>query len=72
MNIPIGLIFIAFACALFPLGAWGRAHADSLVVDTIQGDDRDRRVAVLRRGALTCQLVALVFLAFGFWVIAAG
>ena len=37
-----------------------------------EGDERDRRIAVLRRGALTCQVVALVFLAFGFWVIAAG
>lgn len=72
MNIAIGLIFLAFACALFPLGAWGKAHADSLVVDAIQGDERDQRIAVLRRGALTCQIVALVFVAFGFWVIAAG
>lgn len=72
MNIPIGLIFIAFACALFVLGSWGRAHSDSLVVDAIQGEERDRRIAVLRRGAMTCQVVALVFLAFGFWVIAAG
>ncbi|WP_110206786.1 hypothetical protein [Nocardioides daejeonensis] len=49
------------ACILLPLGAWGRAQADSLVVDAIQGQERDERIAVLRRGALTCQVLSVVF-----------
>ncbi|MDN5745203.1 MAG: hypothetical protein L0H31_08775 [Nocardioidaceae bacterium] len=54
------------AIALFPLGAWGKAHADTLVIDAIQGEEREHRIAVLRRGALTCQVMSLIFLAAGF------
>lgn len=52
---------LVVACVLFPLGVWGRAQADDLVVDALPSDEREHRIAVLRRGALTCQVVAVVF-----------
>lgn len=53
---------LAVACFLFPLGVWGRAHADGLVVDALPSEEREHRISVLRRGALTCQVVAGVML----------
>lgn len=60
------LTCFAVACVCFPLGVWGRANAPTLVVSSILGEDRDHRITVLRRGALTCQVVAVVFAAAGF------
>ncbi len=51
---------LAVACLLFPLGVWGRAQAHDLVVDALPSEEREHRIAVLRRGALTCQVVAVV------------
>lgn len=64
------LTCLFMACVLFPLGVWGTAHADSLVVDAIQGEEREHRIVVLRRGARTCQVVAVVFAALAFLLIA--
>jgi hypothetical protein len=64
------LTCLAVACVLFPLGVWGRAQAGSLVVDTIQGEERERRIVVLRRGALTCQVLAVVFTLVAFGLLA--
>lgn len=64
------LTCLAVGCLLFPLGAWGRAHANSLVVDTVQGIEREHRVSVLRRGALTCQVVAALFAMVAFALLA--
>jgi len=61
---------LAVACVLFPLGVWGRAHADTLVVDAIQGEERELRIAVLRRGALTCQVLSVVFALAAFGLLA--
>jgi hypothetical protein len=55
------LTCLVVACFLFPLGVWGRAQAEDLVVDALPSEEREHRVAVLRRGALTCQVVAVVF-----------
>lgn len=52
---------LVVACVLFPLGVWGRARAHDLFVDALPSEEREHRVAVLRRGALTCQVVAVVF-----------
>jgi len=60
------IFMLVFGIALFPLGAWGKAHADTLVVDAIQGEEREHRIQVLRRGAMTCQVVSLIFLAAAF------
>lgn len=54
------------ACVCFPLGVWGRANADNLVLPSVLGDDREHRITVLRRGATTCQVVAVVFAIAGF------
>ena len=64
------LTCLAVACVLFPLGVWGRGHADSLVVDAVQGEEREQRIAVLRRGAVTCQVLAVVFTACAFALLA--
>jgi len=64
------LTCLVVGCVLFPLGAWGRGHANSLVVDTVQGTEREHRVSVLRRGALTCQVVAALFAAVAFVLLA--
>lgn len=60
------LTCFAVGCVLFPLGAWGRGSAETLVAPAILGEDREARVAVLLRGARTCQVVALVFFVVGF------
>ncbi|GAA4815365.1 hypothetical protein ACFQ0K_07065 [Nocardioides caeni] len=64
------LTCLAVACLLFPLGTWGRAHASTLVVDAIQGEEREHRISVLRRGALTCQVVAGVLAVVAFLLLA--
>ncbi|KRB72746.1 hypothetical protein ASE01_22125 [Nocardioides sp. Root190] len=55
---------------LFTLGAWGRSHVSTLVVDAIQGEERLQRIAVLKRGATTCQVVAGVFVVVAFFLLA--
>jgi hypothetical protein len=62
---------LVVACVLFPLGVWGRSSADNLVLPSVLGDDREHRVTVLRRGALTCQVLAVVFAVAGFLLLAA-
>lgn len=64
------LTCMAVACVLFPLGVWGRLNAEDLVAPSVLGYDREHRVAVLRRGALACQVVAGVFLLCGFALLA--
>ncbi|MDQ6524586.1 hypothetical protein RB608_13290 [Nocardioides sp. LHD-245] len=64
------LTCLAIACGLVVLGTWGRSHADTLVVDTIQGEEREQRIAVLRRGAVTCYVVAAVLGLAAFFLIA--
>ncbi len=61
-----GLTCLAVACVCFPLGVWGRNRSDTLVLPSVLGEDREHRVAVLRRGALTCQVLAVVFAVAGF------
>ena len=61
---------LVVACVLFPLGVWGRSQAENLVVDAVEGEERELRIAVLRRGALTCQVLAVVFTAVAFWLLA--
>lgn len=65
-----GLTCLAVACVLFPLGVWGRGNADDLVTPGVRGYDREHRVTVLRRGALACQVVAVIFLLAGFGLLA--
>lgn len=64
------LTCLAIGCFLFPLGAWGRSHVNTLVVDAIQGEERQHRIAVLRRGATTCQVVAGIFVVVAFYLLA--
>ncbi|KRA37600.1 MULTISPECIES: hypothetical protein [unclassified Nocardioides] len=68
-SILDALTCLAIGCFLFPLGAWGRSHVNTLVVDAIQGEERAQRIAVLRRGATTCQVVAGVFVAVAFFLL---
>jgi hypothetical protein len=64
------LTCLVVGCVLFPLGVWGRAHADTLVVEAVQGEERELRIAVLRRGALTCQVLSVVFTLVAFGLLA--
>lgn len=64
-----GLTCLAVACVLLPLGVWGRGNAENLVAPAVLGEDRELRITVLRRGALTCQVLAVVFLLVGFALI---
>lgn len=61
-----GLTCLAVACICFPLGVWGRNRSETLVLPSVLGEDREHRVAVLRRGALTCQVLSVVFAVAGF------
>lgn len=63
------LTCLAFACVLFPLGVWGRSQAESLVVDAMEGEEREHRISVLRRGAAACQVVAVILAAAAFWLL---
>jgi len=63
------LTCLVVASALFPLGVWGRYQAENLVVDAVEGEEREIRIAVLRRGSLTCQVLAVVFTAVAFWLL---
>ncbi|MEU0466082.1 MULTISPECIES: hypothetical protein [Amycolatopsis] len=49
---------LVLALTLGLIGWWGRRNAPALAR---QGANRDHRIAVLRRGALACQVVALLF-----------
>jgi hypothetical protein len=64
------LTCLVVGCVLFPLGVWGRGQAENLVVDAVEGEERELRIAVLRRGAVTCQVLAVVFVAVAFWLLA--
>jgi hypothetical protein len=64
------LTCFAVACVCFPLGVWGRSRAATLVLPSVLGEDREHRIAVLRRGALTCQVLGVVFAVAGFLLLA--
>lgn len=53
---------LLFAGVLWPLGVWGRSHANELIPGNLPEDERDHREAVLRRGSFTMQAVSLLFL----------
>ncbi|MGW6356369.1 hypothetical protein ACWFR5_14495 [Streptomyces sp. NPDC055092] len=53
---------LAIAALLLGTGWWGRRRAHGLVPPSPYDDQARRdRVAVLRRGALACQLIGLLF-----------
>lgn len=47
------------------LGWWGFRNAAAVVTETLPEPDRRRRERVLRRGAVACQVLAVVFVATG-------
>lgn len=53
------------AVVLGALGVWGRANARQLIPGGLPEEERDHREAVLRRGALAAQFVALLFVVAG-------
>ncbi|TCK26275.1 hypothetical protein [Pseudonocardia endophytica] len=58
-----GGILLVMAVALAALGLWARGNVENLVPAQMSGEQRDKRVRVLRRGGITCLVVALVFVA---------
>jgi hypothetical protein len=55
---PMVVVQLVLAGALVAVGEWGRRHAPALVR---AGQDREQRAVVLRRGALACEVVAVLF-----------
>ncbi|TXL60696.1 hypothetical protein [Aeromicrobium terrae] len=53
------------AVVLGALGLWGRANAEALVTKALPSEEREHRENVLRRGAVTCLAVAVLFTAAG-------
>lgn len=58
MNVLLPLIL---AILLYLLGIWGRVNAESLAPPSLPDEARRQRVRVLRRGAVTCQVLAFIF-----------
>lgn len=58
------LAFVVLAVVLVPLGLWARRNADSLVPAHLDPETHQRRQRVIRRGGLTCLVVAAGFVLF--------
>ncbi|MCU1651093.1 MAG: hypothetical protein JWQ60_2242 [Pseudonocardia sp.] len=58
-------LLLAGSAMLFLLGYWGRRNAEDLVPVSLHPDERARRTRVLRRGSMTCCVVATLFLIVG-------
>lgn len=58
LNIVLGVL-------LGVLGLWGVRNASDTVPATLPEHDRLRRERVLRRGAVACGLIGVVFVAMG-------
>lgn len=63
------VIWFGLAVALVLLARWGFRHADELPATTLPEGERARRVGVMRRGAVTCSVVAAVFVVAGVVVV---
>lgn len=57
------LLLLGLGVVLLAAGYWGRRHAATLGhVPGMEADLQERRIAVMRRGALTCAVVGVAFL----------
>lgn len=54
------LIPLVLAIVLYVLGLWGRINAGDLPPLALPEEEREHRSRVLRRGAVTCQFVAVL------------
>ncbi|HWU32603.1 MAG TPA: hypothetical protein VN108_07005 [Marmoricola sp.] len=61
-----------FACILVPLGYWGWQAADDLISPALPSEERQHRIEVLRRGAIACEVVAVLLFGAAFLLIAAN
>ncbi|MCQ4079214.1 hypothetical protein NGB36_00925 [Streptomyces sp. RB6PN25] len=52
---------MALALGLMLVGRWGRRRAAALVPASLSGTDRDRRIVAMRRGALACKALGVLF-----------
>ncbi|MPY78514.1 MAG: hypothetical protein GEV04_08460 [Actinophytocola sp.] len=59
------LTCVFVAAVLAPLGRWGYRNAATLLPAALPEQERDRRQQVLRRGAVTAQAVAVLFVFAG-------
>lgn len=59
----IVLLQWALGVCVFLVGRWGRRKASVLVDVNLDPEDRTNRVGVLRRGAVACHLLAILFFA---------
>lgn len=59
------LTCVFVAAVLAPLGWWGCRNAETLTSTALPEHERDRRQRILRRGAVTAQAVAVLFVLAG-------
>ena len=63
MNPTLDVITcLVFAAILCPLGLWGWRSAEELVAEALPSEERLHRIAVLKRGAIACEVVAVLLL----------
>ena len=58
--VPIALVLAAL---LFGLARWGRKNSADLVSVALSAESRAKRERVLRRGAMSCYVLAALFVA---------
>lgn len=59
------VINLVLGALLVVLGWWGVRNAATAAPAALPEHDRKRRARVVRRGAITCQVLAVVFLVVG-------
>ena len=52
---------MALALGLMLVGRWGRRRAAALVPTSVCSTDRDRRIVAMRRGAIACEVLGVLF-----------
>lgn len=55
------IIQLTLAAALILVGAWGRANGHVLVPSSLPDEFQESRVRAIRRGALVCQILGVLF-----------
>lgn len=57
------VVSLSIAAVLFLLGRWGYTNSERLAPHLLSDESRHHRTRILRRGAVTCQVVAVLFVA---------
>ena len=60
-----GFTALIFSAVLFAIGLWGRRNAGKLVLATLSPKTQKAKERSIRRGAIGCQVGAVVFFGLG-------